>query len=525
MISGDYMSLTAPVRSIAAKVELYKGSTLANTFKSTDAVKSIKIERIGESGRFFGFGIVQKLELALIDRERLINISTEDMLKVSFDEISAFPTFYVNEVTRDENTNEISVIAYDILYKTTEHTTSELRYSAETNIFYFLSSIDSFFNLGFGFYGISGDELAFTTTYAPNFEGTETIREALNAVADATQTIYFIGRDEAIHFLRLDKAFTVLTVSKNNYFTLESGKDHTLVAIESVTELGDNLRAELKEEIGVTEYVRNNAFWDLHPDRAALVDSALAVMANINATDFTCEWRGNYYLEIGDQIEIEAKNGALFTSYVLSDVIEYNGGFKQKTSWAMENKDKGHSNRTNLGQALKETYAKVDKVKKEIDIVASETNANKEAIAALEINTGSISATVTEIKEASEKQREEIGGEIAELTSKVNAQLTADQVRVEIQQELSNGVDKVVTATGVTVDENGLTVDKTGSEMKTTISDDGMTVRKKNKEMLVANNQGVNAVNLHATTYLIVGKNSRFEDYGTNRTGCFWIGD
>ena len=46
---------------------------------------------------------------------------------------------------------------------------------------------------------------------------------------------------------------------------------------------------------------------------------------------------------------------------------------------------------------------------------------------------------------------------------------------------------------------------------------------KNNEEVLTANNIGVDAKNLHATTYLIIGSNSRFEDYGS-RTGCFWIG-
>ena len=59
--------------------------------------------------------------------------------------------------------------------------------------------------------------------------------------------------------------------------------------------------------------------------------------------------------------------------------------------------------------------------------------------------------------------------------------------------------------------------------MKTQITEDGMTVYKNDSAVLTANNVGVNAVNLHATTYLIIGTNSRFEDYGS-RTGCFWIG-
>jgi hypothetical protein len=107
--------------------------------------------------------------------------------------------------------------------------------------------------------------------------------------------------------------------------------------------------------------------------------------------------------------------------------------------------------------------------------------------------------------------------------------ITPEQIQFQIDTTLSEGVSKVTTSTGVTVDESGLTVDKSNTDLKTTISDDGMTIKKKNDDeaMLVANSEGVDATNLRATTYLIVGKNSRFEDYtrdGESRTGCFWIG-
>ena len=52
-----------------------------------------------------------------------------------------------------------------------------------------------------------------------------------------------------------------------------------------------------------------------------------------------------------------------------------------------------------------------------------------------------------------------------------------------------------------------------------------MTVYKGGEEVLVADNEGVKAEDLHATTYLIVGRNSRFEDLGYDRTACFWIGN
>ena len=104
--------------------------------------------------------------------------------------------------------------------------------------------------------------------------------------------------------------------------------------------------------------------------------------------------------------------------------------------------------------------------------------------------------------------------------------MTAEEVKLEIKSELDNGVSKVVTNTGFTFDETGLTVSKSDSELSTTITEDGMRISRDDEEVLKVDNTGVDAANLRATTYLIIGLNSRFEDYDNNtRTGCFWIGE
>ena len=115
--------------------------------------------------------------------------------------------------------------------------------------------------------------------------------------------------------------------------------------------------------------------------------------------------------------------------------------------------------------------------------------------------------------------------QIDTLTKQVNAAMTADQVEIAISQELEEGVSKVTTSTGFTFNEGGLTVSRSNVDITTNISEDGMRITKNNEEVLTANNSGVDAKNLHATTYLIIGRNSRFEDYDNgSRTGCFWIG-
>lgn len=120
-----------------------------------------------------------------------------------------------------------------------------------------------------------------------------------------------------------------------------------------------------------------------------------------------------------------------------------------------------------------------------------------------------------------------VGEEVSALSEKVSMKLDANAVNIEIDKKLANGVDRVETKTGYVFDSDGLKISKSGSEIANTIDNTGMYVKKGINNVLVANKDGVEAVDLHAKTYLIIGKDegrSRFEDYGVNRTACFWIG-
>ena len=171
------------------------------------------------------------------------------------------------------------------------------------------------------------------------------------------------------------------------------------------------------------------------------------------------------------------------------------------------------------------TYAKVDKANKAIAIVASKADENEANIAALDITTQGISATVAGVQTHIDDAINGVNADIAELNKTVTAKMTEEQVQLMIDSTMREGVSSITTTTGFTFNEDGLTIDKTGSEMKTTINENGMTIERNANKVLVANNEGVDAYNLHASTYLIIGDNSRFEDYNNDsRTGCFWIG-
>lgn len=147
----------------------------------------------------------------------------------------------------------------------------------------------------------------------------------------------------------------------------------------------------------------------------------------------------------------------------------------------------------------------------------------------LQTNSDSISASVKKVQTDLDESTDKLENKIFSLQQQVNAQITEEAVDIRIEKKLQNGVNKVETSTGFKFDEDGLNINKSGSPTNTQITENGMTVNntESKKAVLTANKDGVDAVNLRAKTYLVIGKDkgrSRFEDYGTDRTGCFWIG-
>lgn len=517
--------LNSPVRRIQAKVGLYNGSTLVDTYKHTDSLISFNVERVGR-GKFFGYGFVHKANIKLIDVHREKTATTDNHFRIYFgvedDYTLVFPNLYVSEVHRDEKTNEMSITLYDKLRLAEQHTASELNIQDGMS----LRTISILCALTFGINSVQvlgvNDGL-FDTTYQVaqvNIEGNETIRSILDAIAEVTQTIYYLNSDNQLVFKRLDRdGNPVFYIDKSKYIDLESKTSRRLKKVVSVTELGDNLHVEMAAT-GSTQYIRENPFYTLRTDLADLMNPMIDSVIGMTINQFTCDWRGNYLLEPGDKISLMTKDNDLIPTYLLDDVLEYSGGLKQKTQWKYEdNEEETESHPTTIGEIVNQTFAKVDKVNKQIDLVVSEIEETTEQMAQLQLTQNQIQATV--------KSQDK---DIEELTKQVEATITSEEVSIQISQVVKQieelDTSEVTTKTGFTFNADGLTVEKSGKEMKTQITEDGMTVYRSDEAVLRADNEGVWAEDLHATTYLLIGNNSRLEDYANGkRTGCFWIGE
>lgn len=547
MITSNIENFSS-MTTVKAKVDIYEGDTLAVTCTCGEgegigagALENFTLSREGEMGKFFGFGVCHKLDLNLIDFDRQLTIKQNNTIDIGLGDgtlwDSPYPTLYITEVTRDEKTDSIRVAAFDILYKANEHSVAELPLAASYSLHDFATAIATYLGVELSVDVHAYD--AFTTYYdgGANLDGSEKLRDILNAIAEATQTIYFINYQNKLKFKRLRSTTNsgnmlapVAWFYKDNYYELTTQPACKLTGVCSATELGDNIEANNGEE-GVTQYVRDNPFWVLRSDLPELVEAALATMGGLEITPFYADWSGDYRLEIGDRINTQsgAELSASTAAFVLNDRIEYIGTLNEVTEWSYtDNSSESPSNPTNIGDKINQTVAMVDKVNQEISLVVVDVTSNSESISQLQLDTTGIQASVSQIEQYTKETADTLSETVETLSKEVNLAVTEDEVSILVQRTLQEGVEKVVTsAKKYSFDDTGLNVISTDSNISTTITEDGMRISRAGEEVLTADNEGVKAEDLHATTYLIIGNNSRLEDWETEsgkRTACFWIG-
>lgn len=236
--------------------------------------------------------------------------------------------------------------------------------------------------------------------------------------------------------------------------------------------------------------------------------------------------QGNPCFEVGDDIVIHTKTGTDVCSYVLERTIK--GIQALKDTFSANGTEKYTTKGNSIQNEIRQLKGKSNVLERTVEETKStikdvETGLSSEIVQ----NTQIISQTISETNQKIETETEALKDSQSELVQKI------DSLSLEFKEEITK-IDEQGTEiselkkTSYKFDTEDLTIEKSGSEIKTKINEDGMRVYKNDEEMLKASNEGVDAVNLHAKTYLIVGDNSRFEDYengnGEARTACFWVG-
>ena len=395
--------------------------------------------------------------------------------------------------------------------------------------------------------------------------------EAINTAASDATSKANTAKTEAIN-----SANNTLTTTIANYYTKSQTDSQINVAKEAIN-LSVSNTYETKEN--VTSKINNINVGSVN----RLTGTNEPFTMNMNNTANYTVWDPYFTpnkqtlselgFKSGDQVTVSfdweiSKNGSNdfvygnfrseFVGYSSSGTPEYKGGIQNPVATFSASNTKGRSETTvtlndtsllavglriRIDQSvltLTISNVKMEKgnkatswspapedIESDITAIESETKSIKQTVSSLVLGTDSINASVKSLEESMVNTTNGLASDISKVQEQVNLKMTSDDVKIEIQKELKNGANKVSTSTGFTFDENGLNVSKSDSEMKTQITEDGMKIYKNSEVMLTANNQGVDAKNLHATTYLIIGDNSRMEDFtenGNKRTAVFWIG-
>lgn len=413
-------ALSTPVREFKARVEVHRNSTLIGTYTQADAIQKAIIERVAEDGRFFGIGVCQKLKLTLVDKDRTFEIKKNDKLRISIgiiagsasaSETSAiagkavagkaivgtgeikkvvdyieFPSFYVEEVVYDDVSKQVSIEAYDVINKLKYYTVDDLGltppYSNKSFMLACAQKVGTTISMS--------DSYSTNYTNGGNFYGNENLRTAFDAAAESAGCVYYANDSDIIKVQPVNTE-TGFTVNGSNYFEATKSDSYQINEVVSITELGDNTTYQAQRE-GVKANVYENAFFTNSDDLSTNLQKVYNAISAVSLDQYSLDWRGNLALEPFDEIKITTTRYGTITSTVSNDVITYDGGLSETTSWTYKETETADAT---LSTVISKTSAKVDKVNNTITLVAKSIKDLEENYAELKLTTDSISSTVS----------------------------------------------------------------------------------------------------------------------------------
>ena len=473
-------------------IHTYKNSN--NKFESKryrDEIKSIKIETTGINGKFFGVSYCQKLSVSFIDKDKKINFSKNDEIAIFLCPTEkynapdadnyynvAYAPYFVDSFKRNEKTGEVSAIGYDIM-GVASNTPFSL---GEGDSFTLQQILDRCKTLA-GISGVNGINVNYLpeswTREQINLSGKETVRDILTAIAEITGSFMFIypywTNDDVgslcfythpfknrIH-TQLGYLYQETYIDKSRYFELTSDKPYKLTGIASVNELEDVVAVGTTEQ---QQVIYSNPFLTLLPDETqqTILTGILNQLKDFSFTPFNCEWRGDPRLEPVDWLTFEDKQGNKFTSYLLNETFEYNGGFKSTIWWEGAESERTDINSKSISNNILKTKATVDKVKGEITLEVSRAKEAEQLLGSrITINENAITSEV--------KNRQDADSELSS---------TITQTATEIRQEVKNttdGLDSKITQTANSISAEITARENADTELSTriTANENGIT--------------------------------------------------
>lgn len=436
------------------------------------------------------------------------SVSSDTIINVKFGvrppggtyQYKQFGTYLVKDTPKyDDEKKSLSLVCYDLMLRSMVPYDLQLDYSSgSVTLGTLLDAICARLNWVKGYTTFVNSDVVIDHE---KYDGRYTFRDVLDEIAQAAAgTIAFV--DDRLCVLYPKNSGEVIDPSNLKKLTIGAkyGPINSVVLGRSPQE--DNIYRQDAESItqnGLTEFrIDDNQLMDSHRD-----DFIQGIFDQLNGLEFylyDLESFGIGYLDLCDMFTFTSLDGSSYSTIMLSDDLEITQGVHETSELTAPKGTKtDYSAASESDRVLNQTILRVDKQAQQISALITTTeNVKSEADAAQ-----------------------------AQITKMSEVMMDSEQVNIMISKAIGE-IDSVTTSTGYTFNADGLKISKSGEEMENVLNNTGMYVRRSGEGILTSNNDGVNAINLTARQYLIVGKNSRFEDYtsdsGEQRTACFYIG-
>lgn len=407
-----------------------------------------------------------------------------------------YGTYKIKEAKYDDEASTLNLECYDLMIQSMVPYDLVLTYPATVKDV--LDAICNRFGWRIGYTTFTNSDAVID---GEKFDDTYTFRDVLDQIAQvAAGVIAFKGDALCV----LYPTSSGETVDPTNLQTLTIGEKYGPVnsVVLARTPQEDNIYRQDESSIaanGLAEIrIENNQIMDSHRD-----DFIGAIFDRLNGLQFylyELQSFGIGYLDLCDIFTLETMDGEQYETLMLSDELRITQALSENSSLeAPKAAETDYKAASTADKLINQTILKVDKQAQEITALVSKT----------------------------ENVTNEVDGLVEQVTKMAEVMIDSDSVDIKISTAIGD-INSVTTSTGYTFNQDGLTISKDGEEMSNKLDNTGMYVTRDDEEILSANNEGVSAMNLTSRQYLIVGSNSRFENYdnGTDskRTACFYIG-
>lgn len=403
-----------------------------------------------------------------------------------------FGTFIVKDAAYNDETDSIVLDCYDLMIKAmTEYKTV-------------VDFEDESVTLGSYLQAICDDMVitlatpTFTNSTVvldgEKYDSSYTKRDVLTEIAQAAGGTIAIKND-ALHVLY--PAASGVTIDPSNLKSIEIGELYGPVnsVVLARTPQEDNIYQRDETATNICEIkIENNQIMDSH--REDFISGIYDALYGLTYYPHDIESFGIGMMDVCDLFTVIDLKGNTYTCMQTSGEMEITQGVSERTIGTVPvSTETDYKAASKTDRVINKTILRVDKQHQEIQAFVSKTTN--------EINS--------------------LTGQVEEVTRSVEQKITPEQLQIIINEAIE-GIDSITTSTGYTFGKDGLKVQKSDEEIENLINNKGMYVNRLDDNVLTADAAGVDAINLTARQYLIVGANSRLEDYEGNRTACFYIG-